>query len=200
MAILICPIISAPFSAMRRSRRCLIGGLSAVLLDLLSHGAIACGPRLIVEFYESSDGDLFGVSNKSEAPWSVKTLTLILSGSRGRLIFDTASGGLGASMPAPLYVVSSDVGFAGASQVDDGGEVVALTFSAFLPGQLFLFSIDVDDRLADSGYGQADVSDGEMEGASVHAEMVHANGRITRIKGVFDSHAVARLGGGELCA
>ncbi len=185
---------------MTRFRRYLVGGLSVALLTLVPHGAIACGPRLLVEFYESSDGDLFEVTNKSEAPWSVKTLTLILSGSSGRLIFDTASGGPGASMPAPLNVVSGDVGFAGASQVDDGGEVVALTFSAFLPGRMFLFSVDVDDRLADSGYGQADVSDGEMEGASVHAEMVHANGRIARIKGAFDSHAIARLGGGELCA
>ena len=185
---------------MKSLRKFLLGTVSTVLLTTLPYGASACGPRLKVEFFESSDGDLFEVSNVSQVSWSVKTLTIILSGSRGRLIFDTASGGLGASMPAPLYVISGDVGFESASQVDDGGETVALLFNAFLPGRRFVFSIDVDDRLDPSGFGQADVSDAEMSGASAVAEMVNSNGRTSQIKGVFTDSAIARLGGGELCA
>jgi len=181
----------------------LLQGLVAIaagLLVMLPEDARACGPRLKVEFFESSDGDLFSVNNLSEAQWSVKSLTIILNGSQGKLIFDTASGGLGASMPAPLYVVAGEVGFEGASQVDDGGEIVALLFSAFDPGRRFIFSIDVDDRLDGSGFGQADVSDAEMAGASATAEMVNADGRTARINGTFTDNAIARLGGGELCA
>jgi hypothetical protein len=161
--------------------------------------ALACGPRVEINFYEDGGGDVFEIVNKSQENWAVKSLVLSLSGSSGRLIFDTDGGGLGASMYQPFSAGASDVGFEGASPVTDGGEVVALRFSAFTPGKTFTFYVDVDDRLVESRYGQAMVTDEEIQGATGEAEMVHPSGESLRASGAFGREGKAIIGGGGLC-
>jgi len=172
---------------------------SASLVLWEPSSAKACGPKIEIRFFESSDGDLFEVINASQEPWLISSLIISLYGSSGGLIFDTASGGSGASMYAPLEVVTGDVGFMGASAVEDGSETVSLQFSNFSPGKMFLFAVDVDDRLEDSDFGQAVISGPELEGARASAELQMPDGRKARAKGIFGDNAVARLGDGGLC-
>lgn len=176
----------------------------SVLLSLGFAGrAEACGPRVEIRFYEDAGGDVFEIVNKSQEDWSLESLVLTLTGSAGRLVFDTADGGLGASMYQPFAAWNGegegDVGFQGATPVDDGAEVVALTFTKFGPGKTFTFIVDVDDRLEDS-FSQATVTDAEIEGASGAASMVKMGGEESRIEGAFLTRGVAVLGGGGLCA
>ena len=166
----------------------------------LTGKAWACGPKVEISFYEDSGGDVFEITNKSREGWSVASLVLSLTGSAGRLVFDTEDGGLGASMHQPFSADGRHVGFTGASPVTDGGEVVALKFSKFIPGQTFTFIVDVDDRLPESGWGQADVSHAEIEGATGEAMMVKPDGERTRAEGAFGGEGKAILGGGGLCA
>jgi len=165
--------------------------------------AEACGPRVEIRFYEDAGGDLFEIVNKSQEEWSLASLVLTLTGSAGRLVFDTADGGLGASMHQPFAAWNGDgegdVGYQGATPVDDGSEVVALSFTKFGPGKTFTFVVDVDDRLEDA-FGQAMVTDAEIAGASGAARMVKAGGEESRVNGVFLTRGVAVLGGGGLCA
>ena len=161
--------------------------------------AAACGPRVDINFYEDGGGDVFEITNKSQENWSVKSLVLSLTGSQGRLIFDTDGGGLGASKYQPFYAGANDVGFVGASPVTDGGELLALTFSAFVPGKTFTFYVDVDDRLVESSYGQAMVTDEEIQGATGEAEMVRPSGESLRATGAFGREGKAIIGGGGLC-
>lgn len=160
--------------------------------------AAPCGPEVEVWFVET-DGDFFVIKNKSREGWSLVSLIIRLTGSRGRVVFDTAEGGPGASMSHPFQPIESDVGFLGATPVGDGDEQVRLEFSDFAPGREFMFMIDVDDRLENSEYGQAIVSGDEIEGASAEAVLMTGSGAKSKAYGRFGNDARARLRGG-LCA
>jgi hypothetical protein len=80
--------------------------------------------------------------------------------------------------------------------VDDGGEVVVLKFSDFPPGSEFMFVIDVDDQIEDSEFGQAVVSDEEIEGAGAEAVLMMKSGDTSTAKGRFGADGRALLKGG----
>ena len=160
--------------------------------------ASACGAWVEVAFFET-DGDIFEIINKSQGPWAVDELTIRLTGSRGRLIFDTEDGGLGASMAQPFEPVAGEVGLEAVTPVGDGGEIIRLRFSGFTPGRRFEFVIDVDDRLDNSDYGQAVVSGDEIEGAGASVVLRLKNGRTSKARGRFGPDGRARLKGGA-CA
>ncbi len=176
--------------------------LIAVLALFAASPALACGAKVEIQFFDS-DGDIFQITNKSEAPFALVSLIIRLTGSRGRLFFDTAEGGPGAAMPEPFAPVvgagESDVGFLGATAVNDGDEQVTLRFSDFRPGRDFMFTVDVDDRLENSDFGQAVISGDEIEGAGAEAVLILKGGRTSKVKGVFGTDGRALLKGG-VCA
>ncbi len=183
-------------------RRFAITALVAVLVLFGGSAAWACGARVEIQFFDS-DGDIFQITNNSETPFAVVSLIIRLTGSRGRLFFDTAEGGPGASMPEPFAPVmgaaESDVGFLGATAVNDGDEQVTLRFSDFRPGREFMFVVDVDDRLENSDFGQAVISGDEIQGAGAEAVLTMKGGRVSKVKGVFGTDGRALLKGG-VCA
>lgn len=175
-------------------------GLVALLCALPGRAG-ACGPEVEIRFFEG-DGDLFVIRNLSQEPWALVTLVLSLTGSRGRLVFDTDYGGPGASEPSAFEAVEGPpdkpVGLVGVPAVGDGAEALTLRFRAFLPGREFIFTIDVDDRLEDSDLGQAVVSGAEIAGAAARAMLTSPKGGTTDARGTFGADARARLRGG-LC-
>ena len=179
-------------------RRFAFATLVAVLILVAASPAYPCGAKVEIQFFDS-DGDIFAITNKSEAPFALVSLMIRLTGSRGRLFFDTAEGGPGASMPEPFAAVVSDVGFLGATAVNDGDEQVLLRFSDFQPGREFMFVVDVDDRLENSDFGQAVISGDEIDGAGAEAVLILKGGRTSRVKGVFGTDGRALLKGG-VCA
>ena len=180
-------------------RSLILGVLAMVLLVSGPTPAYSCGAKVEIRFFDS-DGDIFAIHNKSEGPLKLVSLVIRLTGSMGRLIFDTEYGGPGASMATPFVAVSDlaggAVGFQGATPVDDGGEVVVLKFSDFQPGREFMFVIDVDDRLENSEFDQAEVSNAEIEGAAAKAVLMGKSGQSSTAKGLFDGDARALLKGG----
>ncbi len=71
----------------------LIAALVALLVGFAPPRiARACGPVVEVQFYEA-DGDIFVVHNLSKEPWTLINLEIVLTGSAGRLVFDTEDGG-----------------------------------------------------------------------------------------------------------
>ena len=176
--------------------------LAVVLMLSGATPAAACGGRVEILFFDS-DGDIFAIRNKSEPKLALESLVIRLTGSYGRVFFDTDFGGLGANMPTEFAAVSDvaggEVGFQGATPVDDGSEVVLLTFSKFLPGREFMFMVDVDDRLEDSEFGQAVVSGAEIEGAKAEAVLIMPGGHAAKAKGNFGDDGRALLKSG-VCA
>ena len=179
-------------------RRFAFAALVAVFVLSAGTPAYPCGAKVGIQFFDS-DGDIFAITNKSEAPFALVSLIIRLTGSRGRLFFDTAEGGLGASMPEPFAPVESDVGFLGATAVNDGDEQVALRFYDFRPGREFMFVVDVDDRLENSDFGQAVISGDEIQGAGAEAVLILKGGRTSKVKGVFGTDGRALLKG-DVCA
>lgn len=171
---------------------CLVIGLSSL-------PAFACGPAAIVEFTDDSPKDRFEIRNVSAGSWTLVAFTLQLEGARGDLVFDTAAGGEGLSVYQPFETAGSDVRLVRAPDVGDGDRRLDLGFEAFGPGGRFDFTIDIDDRLPRSEWGQTIVSGAEIEGAEVVAVFVGADGTESRQQGRFDSDSVARVNSGA-CA
>jgi len=163
-------------------------------------GASVCGTLLRAAFVESAPRDRFEFANGSSAGWRVAALTLDLEGSAGRLVFDTAEGGVGVEVFQPFRAEEGPVRLRDARVPGDGEERLALEFDesgsgAFVSGETFVFSIDVDDRLADSELGQIRVSGSEIEGGRLSVELVHDDGMAESLAGRLDERAVAELVG-----
>ena len=146
----------------------LVGLLGA--LPLLTHAAPACVHEVSMVFTESAPRDRFEILNDSSAGQRIQRLTLDLSGSAGKLIFDTIKGGTGVEVFQPFRIEPGEARLKGSPVVQDGSDRLTLDFTRFDPGQRFRFSIDVDDQLTASDLGQIRVSGREMEGAVLTAE------------------------------
>jgi hypothetical protein len=162
----------------------LIGLLGA--LPLSAHAAPACVNAVSMVFTESAPRDRFEIRNDSSAGQRIQRLTLDLAGSAGKLIFDTTEGGTGVEVFQPFRVESGEARLKASPVVQDGSERLSLDFSRFEPGQRFLFSIDVDDRLTASDLGQIRVSGREMEGAVLTAVIGPRGGAGTELQARVD--------------
>ena len=174
------------------------GVLAATLFGLTINPARACGPKIEIRFMEASGGDIFIISNTSQEPWALESLTIHLTGSHGRLVFDTVDGGPGYFMPQPFGALDNEVGLIAEPHVGDGDEEVRLQFRDFGPGKSFMFVIDVDDRLELSDFGRAVISGAEIQGASGAATMTQGGDTKSQAQGQFEIDGRALLKGG-LC-
>ena len=174
------------------------GVLAATLIGLTANPARACGPKNEIRFMEASCGDIFIISNISQEPWALESITIHLTGSFGHLVFDTVEGGPGSSMHQPFGAVDNEVWLIAEPHVGDGDEEVRLQFRDFGPGKSFMFVIDVDDRLELSDFGQAVVSGREIQGASGAATLTQGGGTKSQAQGQFNIDGRALLKGG-LC-
>jgi len=171
---------------------------AAALIGLTAATARACGPEIEIRFMEASGGDIFIISNVSQEPWALASLSIHLRGSMGHLIFDTEDGGPGYSMPQQFGAVDNEVGLVAEPVVGDGDEEVRLQFRDFGPGKSFMFVIDVDDRLELSDFGQAVISGTEIQGAGGNAVLTQGGDTKSNAEGRFETDGRARLRGG-LC-
>lgn len=83
--------------------------------------------------------------------------------------------------------------------VSDGARSLELEFEGFWSGRRFEFTIDLDDRLSTSDFGQTQVSGEEIEGTIAVAVFVDKDAVQSLQKGSFGSDARAILNGGT-CA
>lgn len=145
-------------------------------LPLATHAAPACVHEVSMVFTESAPRDRFEIRNDASAGQRIQRLTLDLSPSAGKLIFDTIEGGTGVEVFQPFRVEPGEAKLKGAPVVQDGSDRLTLDFKRFEPGQRFRFSIDVDDQLTASDMGQIRVSGREMEGALLTAVFAARDG------------------------
>ena len=129
--------------------------VTCFMIPVSTVSAQTCGPQMRVEFFESSPKDLFIIGNVSAPGWRVTELAILLEGSRGALLFDTAYGGAGLSVYQPLEIAESDIPVR-LAEVQDGSRVLTLGFEPaqpLLPGGELTITIDLDDtvQLADLG-------------------------------------------------
>ncbi len=173
--------------------------LSAALLAaalLLPAAAQACGPNVEISFTETAPKDIFDIRNKSDDGWQLVSLAFDLSPSHGGLIFDTDVGGLGENVAQPFELAGGNAQLTTMPTVSDGDAAMLMLFSGFAPGQSFVFTIDLDDRLTESDMGQTMISGAEIEGTKARGLMRHPDGRELTAEGTFDRDSEARLSAG----
>ena len=170
-------------------------GVPAALAATMTVPALACGPMATVQFIESSPQDRFEIVNNSADDWSVARLELMLDGSAGALIFDTAGGGPGTSMYQPFGTGPSDIEALVPPTVGDGDTALTLEFAGFDPGHRFVFTIDVDDTLPFSANGRQRVTDSEIDGALAKALFHAPDGQEMALEGHFGPDGIAIVSG-----
>ncbi len=158
--------------------------------------AMACGPDAIVQFSEGAPVDRFRITNESQGNWQLTALTLDLKPSAGRLIFDTERGGTGIDVYQPFVSLKGDVVLSSVEGAVDGSEQISMEFQNFEPEKSYTFTIDVDDRLTISPFGQIRVMESEIAGADVMAVFVDSEGNEAQATGTFLTDSSARISQG----
>ena len=156
--------------------------MKALILSAL----LATGPAFAdvsVTFSEGAPVDRFTFSPEGGCPIGAVDLVVDLTGSAGKLIFDTTERGAGVEVYQPFVLVTGAEQVAVAPQVRDGDRAVRLALDS-LSAPLG-FTIDVDDTI---GAREITVAGGEISGATVTLSLAGE-----AFTGVFDETARARI-------
>jgi len=142
-----------------------------------------------IAFVESAPKDWFSLTNAGECVLEKISMTVDLSSTAGKLIFDTTSAGEGVEVFQPFETREGNVQLTSAKTVLDGENRLAVFVDALAPGQSVSFTIDVDDTLPKSELGNIRVSDSEMVGGVVSLTV----GDQPDVTGAFNSQALITL-------
>lgn len=159
--------------------------LCAGVIGLFAAQAQAeCVQALTVKFVESAPRDRFEIIHTATGVF-VSDLRIDLRGSSGGLIFDTEAGGAGVEVFQP-FAAGDGVGDA---QIADGADQLSIRLDALSAGQRTGFTIDVDDRQAQSDLGQIRVTGAEIAGARVIFTLVDG----AELEAEFDAESRAKV-------
>lgn len=142
-----------------------------------------------IAFVESAPKDWFSLTNSGECVLEKISMTLDLSSSAGKLIFDTSSAGDGVEVFQPFETREGTVQLTSAETVLDGENRLSVYVDTLTPGQSVSFTIDVDDTLPKSELGNIRISDSEMAGGMVSLSV----GELPTATGTFNSQAQITL-------
>ena len=139
----------------------------------LGSGGSVCGPRFST-VYDPGFPNTFVIENLSAEGWTLKTLTIDLSSSFGKVVFNRRPGSMGNEAPDSFYRIKTtgslvDLKRPVALSGDD--QIITLKFEAFPPTGKVNFVVDLDDRSLISARGPKRVTFGELAGAKVSARM-----------------------------
>ena len=193
MVVVLMSTFSVLMSALGWSARAVLGAALLGALPLAAQAATTCVQDVSLVFTESAPRDRFEVSNDSSSGQRIQRLTLDLAGSAGRLIFDTVEGGPGINVFQPFRIESGEARLGMTPVVPDGSDRLELAFTRFEPGQRFVFSIDVDDRLTASNLGQTRVVGAELQGALLTVVVGPSGGAGREIQARVDGNNRARV-------
>ncbi len=150
--------------------------------------------QLNVKFVESAPKDWFAVTNASDCAVDSMSMDIDLSGSAGKLIFDTTATGAGVEVFQPFEARSGNIELTSSSKVNDGDKRLSVLISDLQPGETASFTIDVDDTLTNSELGMIRVSRSEISGSGIQ---ITVNGEM--VSGELNNKGELRLDSG-FCA
>ncbi len=156
---------------------------------VLTDEASSSPATIEIRFQEGAPKDRFVIHNQSACDISTLVLTLDLSESAGKLIFDTTAAGAGVEVFQPFEVAKGDIRLTDGTTVTDGDNTLALTITALHATEMASFTIDVDDTLTDSDLGQIRVAGSEISGGVVTI----ATDNALATSGTFDENSVANV-------
>lgn len=122
---------------------------------------------LQVQFAESAPKDRFSFSNVGTCSLKDIVLTIDLTDTRGKLIFDTTATGAGVEVFQPFETGTSAIKLLDRTSVADGDTSLTIAIDSIGTGEIVSFTIDVDDTLPQSQLGMIRVTGSEMQGAKI---------------------------------
>lgn len=145
---------------------------TAVILpvSLMLFSAVAQAD-ITVSFVESAPKDRFEIKNTGSCDIASAVVTVDLTGSAGKLVFDTTASGAGVQVFQPFEVREGELSLISANQVSDGDKALSVSVNNLPAGKLASFTIDVDDTLPKSQLGMIRVTDSEIKGGQITVEM-----------------------------
>ena len=120
-----------------------------------------------IKFVESAPKDWFAVTNLTNCDLKNVQMSIDLSNSAGKLIFDTTSSGAGVEVFQPFEVRSGEIELISSDQVFDGDRALTVLITSVKSGETASFTIDVDDTMTNSELGMIRVSKSEITGSEV---------------------------------
>lgn len=140
----------------------------SILLSVLTLLSISFAQTTIeVSFIESAPKDRFIISNSGECSLSEFVLTIDLTDSKGKLIFDTTETGAGVEVFQPFEVTEGNIELASTDFVNDGDTILSLQLNELDENSSSSFTIDLDDTLENSDLGMIRVTGTEIADASI---------------------------------
>lgn len=142
-----------------------------------------------IRFIESAPKDKFLIQNNSTCNLNTFTLTVDLSDSMGKLIFDTTEAGAGVEVFQPFEIIEGDIQLVSSDAVNDGDKTLTIRIDELNANASAGFSIDLDDTLVNSALGMIRVTDAEIENAIIR--IVTPNEEV--LSTTFDTTSTASL-------
>jgi len=118
-----------------------------------------------VRFIESAPKDSFVITNTGSCDLGEFSLTINLTETKGKLIFDTSEAGAGVEVFQPFEVVKGDIQLESSEAVSDGDSVLTVRIGKLAADASASFTIDLDDTLVNSDLGMIRVTNSEIENA-----------------------------------
>lgn len=159
----------------------------ALLASSLVCSAQFAQANVTVDFREGAPKDRFTITYTGECVLNDVVLNIDLSGTDGKLIFDTTAAGAGVEVFQPFEVTQGAVTLLSSLRVNDGDKALSLGIEKLGSGESISFTIDVDDTLTNSELGNIRVSDAEIKGGTVQILV----GDIVSASAVFGSNSKA---------
>lgn len=148
----------------------MIRTVSFLLFFSIALGQIAKAD-IEVSFIEGAPKDQFLFKNKGQCILNDLVLSIDLSNSSGKLIFDTAETGTGVEVFQPFEVIKGDLKLISSAENLDGSDALTLNILSLEPNKVAGFTIDVDDTLLNSKLGNIRVADTEIKNGLVSLKL-----------------------------
>lgn len=161
-------------------------------VSLVAALALIATPALAdirVDFREGAPKDRFTLTNVGACALDGVEVTIDLTGSQGKLIFDVTGSGAGVEVFQPFEVVSGAEYLVDLPQVEDGQTQVTLRLSSLAAGAKLIATTDLDDTI---GAREITVAGSEFDGTRILVESAGGSA-----EAAFDGtvSAVAKLNG-----
>lgn len=136
-------------------------------------------------FRDGAPKDLFVLSNTGACPTAPMTLSLDMTDSAGRVVFDITENGAGVEVFQPLEFVDGAQFLRAQPDVTDGQNTLVLELGSLPPAAQVRFTIDVDDTI-----GQREIT---VNGSELQGSVLTVLSGYNTDPGVFDESATARV-------
>jgi len=157
-------IVLTPFSLMNKIL------ITSILITITTFWQTAQA-NIQVAFKESAPKDQFSFTNVGKCVLDDLIVTIDLSNSAGKLIFDTVPTGSGVEVFQPFEIVNGNLNLVSSASSLDGNDELIIEITNLAPNKTASFTIDLDDTMKVSQLGNIRVAGSEISNAEISVKV-----------------------------